>query len=97
MKKIIYKPTGDVHRHTKQFPILAFRSRERNKVIYIGNTPVEVSDKEYDVLKNGKNGKDIQLVSKKTKLSNPMEHCPGIIPEAPEEAEEEKEEDESTE
>ena len=51
MKKVIYRPTGDVHKHTEKFPILAFRSRERNKIIYIGNAPIDVSDREYDVLK----------------------------------------------
>lgn len=72
MKRIIYKLTGEVDKSTKQFPALLFRSRERNKNVIIGNSPVIVSDNEYKVLKESKNGKDIALVKDKKSLPKPM-------------------------
>lgn len=65
MKYVIYKKTGTVNEKTKSFPALLFRSRERHRSILIGNNPVEVSDREYDALKNGKHGKEIALYVKK--------------------------------
>ncbi len=73
MKKIIYKLTGEVDKSTKKFPALLFRSRERNRNILIGNSPVEVSNSEYEILKSGKHSKDIILVTKKMNLPKPME------------------------
>jgi len=73
MKRVIYKRTGVVDKSTKSFPAIMFRSRERNRNVLIGNTPVEVSDNEYDILKAGRHGKDIVSVTAKTKLSEPME------------------------
>jgi len=74
MKRVIYKKTGDVDKKTKSFPAILFRSRERNKNLLIGNAPVEVSDREYSVLKAGKHGKHIVAVTANTTLSKPMEH-----------------------
>ena len=73
MKRVIYKKTGEVNKDTKYFPAILFRSRERNRNILIGNAPVEVSDDEYKILKEGKHGKDITLFTKNTKLPKPME------------------------
>ena len=77
MKYIIYKKTGEVNKETKGFPMIMHRSRERNKILYIGNAPVEVTDNEYKNLKASKHSKDILLVTNKTKLSTPMSHAIG--------------------
>jgi len=73
MKRVIYKKTGIVDKLTKSFPAIMFRSRERNRNILIGNAPVEVTDTEYEKLKQSRHGKDIALVTAKTKLAEPME------------------------
>ena len=73
MKKIIYKLTGEIDKSTKQFPAILFRSRERNKNIIIGNSPVIVSNDEYKILKDGKHGKDIMLVKSIESLPKPLE------------------------
>lgn len=73
MKKVIFKKTGEVNNETKSFPAILFRSNERGrKGFLIGNSPVEVSDTEYEFLKK-KHGSDIVLITKKTKLPKPME------------------------
>jgi len=72
-KKVIFRHTGDVDKETKSFRMIMFRSRERNRNVFIGNSPVIVSDNEYKILKNGKHGKDIVLVTSRTRLSKPLE------------------------
>ena len=77
MKRVIYKKTGEVNKDTKSFPAILFRSRERNRNLMIGNSPVEVSDNEYEALKKSKHSADIVTVTKKTKLPEPMEVIKG--------------------
>ena len=72
MKRVVYKKSGEINKDTKSFPAILLRSRERNKIIYIANAPVEVTDGEYETLKK-KYEKDIVLVTSQTKLSKPME------------------------
>ncbi len=73
MKRVIYKKTGEVNKETKQFKAILFRSRERKKMILIGNSPIDVTDGEYEKLKSSKHGKDIMLYGKNTKLPKPIE------------------------
>lgn len=72
MVRVIYKKTGEVNKETKSFSAILFRSRERNRVILIGNSPVEVSQGEYEKLKAGKHGKDIIKVTSRVNLTKPM-------------------------
>jgi len=73
MKRIIYKPTGDVSKADKAINMIRFNSKERTGPLHIGNSPVDVSDREYDVLKKGAFGADIVIFNKKTKMSKPIE------------------------
>ncbi len=77
MKRVIYKKTGVVNKDTKSFPAILFRSRERKRNLLIGNSPVEVSDREYEALKKSKHSADIVAVTKSTKLPEPMEVIKG--------------------
>lgn len=72
MKRVYYKKTGKVDKDTKSFPVILFRSRERNRNIIIGNSPIIVSNAEYEILKKSKHSNDIKLYTKKTKLPEPM-------------------------
>ncbi len=72
MIRVIYKKSGEINKDTKSFPAILFRSRERNRGILIGNSPVEVSEREYEALKKSRHGNDIAKVTKATKLPEPM-------------------------
>lgn len=72
MKKVIYQKAGKIDRETGSFPMLLHRSRERNKILKIANSPVEVTDSEYQALKNGKYGDDIILVEDRGGLPAPI-------------------------